>query len=190
MGKYAPDKMTRSEASRVIRKVNRVVAPWFDVVEPAGSYRRGEPVVGDLDFIVLGRMSLSKIPDLLADAGYKFSIGRSGKSVLTIALHSGNKIVQVEFNKTRKSEFGAALLHSTGPGLWNVGIRTFAKQKGFKLSQHGLENLETGRVHRAPNEAAVFSRLGMRVVPPKERTNFWNEKSKYKARKIPTRKVN
>jgi len=185
MGRYAPDRLTRVEATALIRKIRKGLAPYYDLVHPVGSYRRGAKDLGDLDFVVSGKRSLQGIEAYLHSIGLLFTVARSGDHMLSLVLKSGKKTVQVEFTKTKLRHLGAVLLHATGPALFNHELRTFVKVKKGKLNQYGLQSLTTGRSYMVPTEKHVFTKLGLDFIPPKDREDgFWAVRDKYKLHKI------
>lgn len=64
-----------------------------------------------------------------------------------------------------------ALLHYTGSRNFNIRVRAVAKRKGFKLNQHGLFSVETGKsVLSAKTEKDVLDFLAITYKKPEERS--------------------
>src|SRR5512137_308828 len=134
-------------------------------VELAGSARRWKETVGDLD-VVAG----SRQPGLLSDALAAFpgveSVVSRGGTKTTVRLAGG---LSVDLRIVPPEEFPSLLQHMTGSKEHNVRLRVLARDRGFTLSEWGLERLDgTGKVPLA-SEGDVYRALGMQVVPPELR---------------------
>jgi len=134
-------------------------------VELAGSARRWKETVGDLD-VVAG----SHRPDLLSDALVAFpgveSVVAKGDTKTTVRLEGG---LSVDLRVVPPDEFPSLLQHMTGSKEHNVRLRGLARERGFTLSEWGLERLDgTGKVPLA-SEGDVYRALGLQVVPPELR---------------------
>jgi DNA polymerase (family 10) len=134
-------------------------------VELAGSARRWKETVGDLD-VVAG----SHRPDLLSDALVAFpgveSVVAKGDTKTTVRLEGG---LSVDLRVVPPDEFPSLLQHMTGSKEHNVRLRGLARDRGFTLSEWGLERLDgTGKVPLA-SEGDVYRALGLQVVPPELR---------------------
>jgi DNA polymerase (family 10) len=136
-------------------------------------------VIGDLDFVLTN----AELKPLLSDIGSKIEVKSSprlGDKVVTLVCKWGTKTVQVEFVSVPDKSYGSALLHSTGSGVFNMEMRTYARQKGMLLNQYGLFNVSTNRRVAGATEEQIFARLGMRWIPPEQRDVFWRIKDKFK----------
>jgi len=130
--------------------------------EAAGSLRRWCPTVGDLDLLVA-----TGAPEAVTD---RFCTGPAVAEVLargptrsSVRTRHG---VQVDLRVVEPPVWGAALLYFTGSKAHNVRLRQLAQRHGWKLSEYGLEDLETGRRLAAATEAEIYERLGLRWIPP------------------------
>jgi len=77
--------------------------------------------------------------------------------------------VKVDIRTTTPRAKGAALLYFTGPAGYNIGIRAAAKRGGFKLSEYGLFNRETGEYVAGATEEDIYAALGRNYRAPTER---------------------
>ena len=66
-------------------------------------------------------------------------------------------------------EFASGLLYFTGSKEFNVKMRQDAKNKGFKLSEHGLFRIDTGERILVYTEEEIFQVLNLEYVEPKKR---------------------
>lgn len=167
-GKYAKDKLTRKEVDKLHSQLYPLVTKHAKHATLAGSYRRGKPVVGDVDYVVTN----GNLEDILAEIQTNFKtleVSRQGQSVMTVVIQLGKKEAQVEFLNVKGDEYGSALLHSTGSGEFNQGLRGFAKGKGLILNQHGLFVVATKKRLASLFEKDVFEELGLNFIPPERR---------------------
>lgn len=154
-------KMTRLQAEVLISEIDLILKELNIPAIVAGSYRRGKAEIGDLDFVVIdGNLDaiVSKLQpqEILAQGD--------------VLVRCRYRNEQVEFTRTSIYTLGAALLHSTGSGAFNEGIRGFAKGKGLKLNQYGLWNGNERLA--AATEEEIFAALKLEFIPPELRTIF------------------
>jgi DNA polymerase (family 10) len=138
-----------------------------DRVELAGSARRWKETVGDLD-VVAG----SRSPQVLSDALVAFpgveSVVAKGDTKTTVHLAGG---LSVDLRVVPPEEFPSLLHHMTGSKEHNVRLRGLARDKGFTLSEWGLERLDGGKKVPLASEEDVYRALGLVPVPPELREN-------------------
>ncbi len=131
----------------------------------AGSSRRWKETVGDLDVV-----AASVHPDRLSDALAAFpgveQVVARGDTKTTVRLEGG---LSVDLRVVPPAEYASLLHHMTGSKEHNVRLRGLAREKGFTLSEWGLERLEGGRKVPVKEEADVYRALGMQPVPPELR---------------------
>jgi DNA polymerase (family 10) len=65
--------------------------------------------------------------------------------------------------------FGNQLQHLTGSKAHNVAMREDAVKRGLKVSEWGIETVETGEVFQTDDEDQVYRHLGYEPVPPEIR---------------------
>ena len=130
-----------------------------DKILLCGSARRAKKTCGDLDIVFIDRNDAIKTW-LTENYGTK----KNGKPQTTI-LYEG---VQVEFYEATPKTWGSSVLMWTGPAFSNIRLRKAAKQRGLKLSQHGLfegkSNIAAGKA-----EYEIFELLGKDFKEPHER---------------------
>jgi DNA polymerase (family 10) len=134
-------------------------------VELAGSARRWKETVGDLD-VVAG----SRQPQVLSDALTAFpgveSVVAKGDTKTTVHLAGG---LSVDLRVVPPEEFPSLLHHMTGSKEHHVRLRGLARDRGFTLSEWGLERLDgAGKVPLA-SEGDVYRALALQFVPPELR---------------------
>ncbi len=173
-GKYAKDKLTRQEVQKLDAKMRPLLHPHHTkYLVLCGSYRRGKAEIGDIDYVVTD----ADMEDILAVIQNNFKtleVSRQGQSVMTVVIELPNKKeAQVEFLNVKFDELGSAMLHATGSGEFNQGIRAFAKGKGLLVNQHGLFIAGTKKKLASKAEYEMFEELGLETIPPERRSDPW-----------------
>ncbi|MCM3572131.1 DNA polymerase/3'-5' exonuclease PolX [Mesobacillus subterraneus] len=133
----------------------------------AGSLRRMRETIKDLDFIIATKkplavkdelVKLPKIKEIIAAGDTKVSV--------TLGLDYD---VNVDFRLVDPEEFVTALHHFTGSKDHNVRMRQLAKEKGEKISEYGVENVETGENTTFKSEEEFYQYFGLPFIPPELR---------------------
>jgi DNA polymerase (family 10) len=152
-------RMTRDQADAVVARATSVLTPGkFEV---AGSYRRGKSTVGDIDIATMEsppavNSRVRSIAEEVIEAGTeKTSIRCLGQ--------------RVDYRFTGPEAFGSMLLYLTGSKEFNIRLREIAIGKGLRLNEYGLEERAGGELHQFPDEASLFSFLGLPSIPPEIR---------------------
>jgi DNA polymerase (family 10) len=149
-------------------------------VTAAGSLRRMEPTVGDIDIICT-----SADPPAVLDFFTKLPIAQRitahGDTKATIWAEPG---VSIDCRVLPPECFGNLLQHFTGNKDHNVKLREYARSIGLKVSEYGIESLKTGKVSTHKKEADVYEALGLQYVPPEMRLGL-DEIDLARRRKIP-----
>ncbi|WP_066365941.1 DNA polymerase/3'-5' exonuclease PolX [Neobacillus fumarioli] len=133
----------------------------------AGSLRRMRETIKDLDFIIatgkpgVVKKHLLKWPDI------KEVIGAGDTKVSIIFAFDYD--ISVDFRLVKPEEFITTLHHFTGSKEHNVRMRQLAKERGEKISEYGVENIETGEVLTFNTEEEFFNHFGLPFIPPEIR---------------------
>ncbi|KAJ3371300.1 hypothetical protein HDU91_005434 [Kappamyces sp. JEL0680] len=154
------------------------------VVEIMGSFRRGAPDCGDVDFLfypgkeghALSDTFLREVVDRLEKRRFIVANLKLTQSVYhgICSLADGCKR-RVDFLMASYKERGAALMHFTGNDFFNRSIRNLAHKKGYILSNHGLFKLTHGSDGHekiwvaGETEESIFETLNVPYRPPTER---------------------
>ncbi len=132
-------------------------------VSPAGSLRRWQETIGDIDILVTG----SKGQDIIK----YFTRYPGTERVLAAGATKGSIIVaddvQVDVRIVPAASFGAALQYFTGSRAHNIHLRNIAKAKGMKLSEYGV--FRGKRRVAGKTEQGVYKILGLPLIPPELR---------------------
>ena len=133
------------------------------VIEAAGSYRRGKETVGDLDFLAVAE-DAGKAMDALAQYEGLTQVIARGDTKMSIRLAHG---LQVDLRVVPAESFGAALQYFTGSKEHNIVLRGRAKERGLKINEYGVFRGEESIAGRTEEE--VYATLGLPCFPPELR---------------------
>ena len=159
-----------------------------------GSYRRGAPSSGDVDFIITKPdVSLEVVRTIMVDTviPHLFKSGYLKIGLATTERSDGSKWHgaaalpghttwrRIDFLFVPWNEIGAALIYFTGNDIFNRSIRLLASKKGMRLNQKGLwkdvirgknrERMTQGTLVEGKDEKRIFEHLGVPWRPPEHR---------------------
>ncbi|WP_144568820.1 DNA polymerase/3'-5' exonuclease PolX [Bacillus pseudomycoides] len=129
----------------------------------AGSLRRVRETVKDLDFII-ATTEPAAVREHLLQFDNMIEVIASGDTKVSVRLQYEYDI-SIDFRLVKPEEFITTLHHFTGSKDHNVRMRQIAKDKGEKISEYGVENLETGEVKTFETEEAFFAHFGLPFIP-------------------------
>jgi DNA polymerase (family X) len=147
----------------------------------AGSLRRRVETVGDIDLIAASDDAGALIGWFCEQEIAASVVGR-GDTKGSIVTHDG---VQVDLRVVPPAAYGNLLQHFTGSKAHNVAMREDAVKRGLKVSEWGIETVETGEVFQTDDEDEVYRRLGYEPIPPELREGA-GELARARAGTLPT----
>jgi DNA polymerase (family X) len=165
-----PDRLPIALVLPVAQKVEEILAKMEGVIRfcRAGSLRRLRETVKDLDYIIA-----SADPKRVKEELLKFqNVGdviASGDTKVSLQLKFEDLRISVDFRLVKDEEFATALHHFTGSKDHNVQMRQLAKDRGEKISEYGVEDLETGEIITFVSEEQFFNHFGLEFIPPEVR---------------------
>ncbi|MFK2824575.1 DNA polymerase/3'-5' exonuclease PolX [Bacillus sp. B190/17] len=133
----------------------------------AGSLRRLRETIKDLDFIIAAGDAALVKEQLLQLNGMKEVIA-AGDTKVSLVLE-GEWDVSVDFRIVTAEEFSSTLHHFTGSKDHNVRMRQLAKERGEKISEYGVESIETGEVKTFQTEEEFYHYFNLPWIPPEIR---------------------
>lgn len=145
----------------IARGIVAKLAPHCKRIEIAGSIRRKKAEPNDIDIVIIPS-------DRPAIEKYIKSIDKKvrwGERIISIIEKNG---IQVDFYFCTPDEWGAMLMTLTGPSGSNIGLRTMAKKKGWKLNQYGLYDA-CGNKIAGKTEESIYKALGRPWKEPENR---------------------
>lgn len=134
----------------------------------AGSIRRREETIGDLDLLIQCKdQHRSNILDHLLKWEQVKKVLVMGKKKASIILRTKDR--QLDLRLFKAKEWGAGLLYFTGNKEHNIHLRKVAIEKGWKINEYGLFELESGARLAGSTEEEIYEALEMDWVPPEIR---------------------
>ncbi|WP_144547871.1 DNA polymerase/3'-5' exonuclease PolX [Bacillus sp. X1(2014)] len=133
----------------------------------AGSLRRMRETIKDLDFIIATNQPEHVREQLLQLANIKEVIGAGETKVSLVFAYDYD--ISVDFRLVKPEEFITTLHHFTGSKDHNVRMRQLAKERGEKISEYGVEIIETGEILTFSSEEEFFKHFDLPFIPPEIR---------------------
>jgi DNA polymerase (family 10) len=154
-------------------------------LEAAGSLRRREETIGDLDFLATSKKPQALIKYFIQHP-LTIKVLAEGDTKGSIILKGDQ---QVDLRVVAEDEWGAALQYFTGSKDHNVHVRTLAREHGMMINEYGVFKLtkdgKKGKKIAGKTEAEVYKALGMQYMPPEMRTNTGEVQAAFKKQKLP-----
>jgi DNA polymerase (family 10) len=139
--------------------------PGVKNLTPAGSLRRFQETVGDIDL-----MGTADEPREVIDAFVALSLVRQvlvqGSTKATVIVSGG---LQVDLRMVEHDSFGSLLQYFTGSRQHNISLREKWRKRGLKLSEYGITVVATDKLDKFATEEEFYRRLGMQYIPPEIR---------------------
>lgn len=129
----------------------------------AGSFRRRQETVGDLDILATAEAGPA-VGDRLAAYENTAQVLAHGPTRTTVRLRSG---LQVDLRVVADESYGAALMYFTGSKAHNIALRNLANARGWKLNEYGL--FDGDRRIAGVSEEEIYKKLRLAFVPPELR---------------------
>ena len=141
-------------------------APGVQRASLAGSVRRRQELVGDIDLIA-SAPDVEPVFDALVHAPGVASVMGRGESKCSVRLTAGD--LQVDLRVLPDEDFATALHHFTGSRAHHVRLRGLAQDsRELKLSEWGVHRKDGSKV-QVLDETALYALLGMQFIPPELR---------------------
>ena len=155
----------RPFAERVVGMLRRVEG--VERCEIAGSLRRYTDTAKDIDLVV-SATDPEAVAEAFVTGDWVAAVESKGTTKSAAVAYDGTR---VELRIVEPGVFGNLLQHLSGSKDHNVAIREQAVRAGLKVSEYGIEVVETGELFETDDEVEVYRRLGMDWVPPELREN-------------------
>lgn len=167
--------------------------PNVDKIEYAGSLRRGQETIGDIDLLIAAKSkhhadihkAFTQLPEVSDIVG-------SGETKSSIRTKDG---IQVDLRTLPPEQYGAALMYFTGSKEHNVAMRERAIKQKMRLNEYGLwkesdeatnaEARAKAKPVAAKTEKDIYKALKLSYIPPELRQDK-NEISLAEKDEIPT----
>jgi DNA polymerase (family 10) len=131
----------------------------------AGSVRRAEATVGDID-IVCTSAEPAEVIARFVRWERAAAVLAEGVTKASIWLEGG---LQIDLRVLPEAVYGNLLQHFTGSREHNIQLRELAVRKGLRVSENGILDVASGANLTCRTEAEVYAALGLSFVPPEMR---------------------
>jgi DNA polymerase (family 10) len=160
-------RMLRAVATQYAEALLRYLCSLDGVgrAEIAGSYRRRQETVGDLDILVTCRRG-TPVVGRFVDYPEVEQVLERGTTRASVRLRCG---LQVDLRVLAESSYGAGLYYFTGSKAHNIAIRRLGQQRGIRINEYGVHR--AGRRVGGREEADVAKAVGLTLIPPELREN-------------------
>jgi DNA polymerase (family 10) len=158
------------QAQAIAREAAAYIAegPTLARLDFAGSLRRSEVSVGDIDIVCTSPSAADVVAHFAAWPRAE-AVLAEGPTKASIWLPGG---LQIDLRVLPDHLYGNLLQHFTGSREHNIKLREYAVRRSLRVSENGILNLETGDVITCTEEAGVYAALGMQYVPPELRNGL------------------
>jgi DNA polymerase (family 10) len=150
-----------NEIKEELLKFNHVIE-----VEVAGSIRRKQETVGDIDILVITD-NPHQVMEYFTNMEIIDRVIAKGPTRSTVRLKAD---ISCDLRVVPEKSFGSALLYFTGSEEINVELRKISIKKGLKLNEYGLFKGKLMIAGRTEEE--IFHKLGMNYLEPELRQNI------------------
>ncbi len=164
-----------SEADLLIQPLLRYLEefPGVERLEVAGSYRRRQETVGDIDILVLCGGDRGTVMKGFCSYPGAVRVEAAGETKGRIVLRSG---LPVDLRIVPRESYGSALHYFSGSKEHNVAIRTLGVKKGLRINEYGVfreDDSEAPEGERlgGEEEEDVFQAVGLPWISPLLREN-------------------
>jgi DNA polymerase (family X) len=142
--------------------------PPLERLLAAGSLRRQEVTVGDIDLVCTSTRA-AEVTAHFATWSRAEAVLAEGPTKASIWLPGG---LQIDLRVLPGHLYGNLLQHFTGSREHNIKLREYAVRRGLRVSENGILNLESGDVVTCPEEEGVYAALGMQYIPAELRSGL------------------
>lgn len=140
--------------------------PHVGRICPAGSLRRRQETIGDIDIVVEtdDPQAVARAFTQLSQVAQVIETGPSMVSVWT------NRGLRMDLRFSDSEHFGALLHHFTGGKLHNIKLRGMARDRGLSISEYGVTRLGADKVVTpGRTEEDIYAILELPWIPPELR---------------------
>ncbi|MFA5175767.1 MAG: DNA polymerase/3'-5' exonuclease PolX [Candidatus Nanoarchaeia archaeon] len=134
-------------------------------VEIAGSLRRMQETIGDVDILVTSANHKKVIETFVKFPEVKRILAK-GETRASVILEED---IQCDLRVVNQNQFGSALQYFTGSKDHSIALRKIAIKKGYKLSEYGL--FKGKKVVASRTEKEIYNKLGFPYIEPELREN-------------------
>ena len=165
-------------ARKLMEKLGRIKG--VEIVSEAGSLRRRMETIGDIDILVSSNNGKSILRKIEKMEGVQKVWGK-GETKISVHIEQG---FDIDIRVVKKENYGTALQYFTGSKAHNIKLRQIAINKGYKLNEYGLFQIQNSKLktqnHNSKlksnekfiagrTEKEIYNKLGLEIMPPEIR---------------------
>jgi DNA polymerase (family 10) len=132
-------------------------------IEIAGSLRRRQETIGDLDILITSSKP-EKVMDYFCAMENVKQVVAKGKTKSVIRVENN---LEVDLRVMEEKSFGAGMQYFTGNKAHNIKLRNMAIKKGWKLNEYGI--FKNNKYLVGKTETEVYRQLGLPYIEPELR---------------------
>ncbi len=141
--------------------------PFIRRVDALGSLRRMVSTVGDIDLAVevkddAKKEIYGKIIKHFVSYPKAIKTDNAGEKKASIIISPN---IRIDLRVQEEKSYGSMLQYFTGNKAHNIQLREYAQKKNFSLSEYGIKDLRTKKIHEFSDEKAFYEFLGLQYVP-------------------------
>jgi DNA polymerase (family 10) len=136
-------------------------------VSEAGSTRRRRETFRDLDVIATAS-DPAALTAHFVELPWVLEVVAHGETKATVITKQG---LRLDLRVVPPESYGDLLQHFTGSKEHNVALREQAQREGFSVSEYGVTEVESGKLHTFRDEQSLYAFLGYAFIPPELREN-------------------
>ena len=152
-------------AAQVVMDALYQRSPGIGRLEAAGSLRRFEETIGDIDLVCTARNPQEVIDGLVSLPEVAEVLGH-GSTKGSIVTRDG---IQIDLRVVEEGGFGALWQYLTGSKQHNILLRDYANRIGLSLNEYGITTIATGALETFADEESFYAKLGLPYIPPELR---------------------
>jgi DNA polymerase (family 10) len=151
----------------VVERVERALKkiPGVNQVVAAGSVRRMQETIGDIDILATAKKPRQVMEAFAALPEVETVFGK-GDTKTNVRLKNG---INADIRVLNPENYGSALQYFTGDKNHNIKLRIIAEKKGYKLNEYGL--WKGKKMVAGKTEEEIYKKLGMDYIEPELRTD-------------------
>lgn len=140
----------------------------------SGSNRISSSTPSDVDLIICNkRGEISSLISNLVEKKFLKDYVKSGENEILGVFEWEKKFFRIDIKATTPKHLATYLLYFGSGKYFSKFIRKIAKDKGYKLNQYGIEDLNNGKVHFFRFENGIFRFLNLPEILPIDRFTYW-----------------
>jgi len=167
---HLSQKIPRDEIQEAERILHGFLDPRGIFFQICGSYRRGRPLSGDIDILIIAKEGRDVLSETLQCPIFTHTLACGPKKFLGIG-RIRELFRRIDVEVVQPDEYPFAVTYFTGSASFNVKMRDHCLNLGLRLNEKSLTDSQ-GKFYSVTSEEHLFAVLGLRYLTPEERDNY------------------